>query len=462
MHRFLLDDDGSNFLGTLGEDWEEVVYHIADHCADEVTTYLICPGAGTWYFPTEVGDRRYPNLEPIYEAGGDPIATLIGHMRERGKEVFLTIRMNDVHNADNPDDPLVPSFRKKHPEMVVDPDAVAEGRANWMSYCLDYSRHEVRDYYLAIITELVERYDINGIQLDWLRFPRHLPGSPHEVWELREHLTEMTASVHELCRARGRNLLVGARIPTHLAGCRYMGLDIAEWTRRGLVDFLVTTPFLTTDFTIPLDDIRDELHGQAVPIYAGFDFNHGGQAHCPESLRAAMLSLFNCGADGIYLFNFPCWTEHIGSTPYHWLDDLGTAESSKRKPLLFSLSHQRHRIAGVDQPGILPFEIAAGATKEVRINLPAGVFPARRFLMLISSSDVISVDVNKYDGKHMPVKHPCLFLEHQPRGAELPEDNTCYIFRLDLDALRHGNNVIRVTNQSGEPVSIARVNAGVW
>ena len=41
----------------------------------------------------------------------------------------------------------------------------------------DYGREEVRAYHTKLVKELIERYDFDGLELDWMRFGFHFrPG----------------------------------------------------------------------------------------------------------------------------------------------------------------------------------------------------------------------------------------------------------------------------------------------
>ena len=141
-----------------------------------------------------------------------------------------------------------------------------------------------------------------------------------------------------------------------VAGCRELGLDVVTWTQRGLVDAISTSHFLNTDFFQPLAEMRAALGQAAVPIYGGFDLEHGAQRHSPESLRAAVSGLYDSGADGINIFNFPCWIEKIGAVPYDWLLGLESPATAARKPLLYSVPTVRFRRA-YELPGLLPAKL---------------------------------------------------------------------------------------------------------
>ena len=452
--RLLLDNDGGNLFYHLTDDVEQDIRDAVAECPENVTTYLLCAGAGTLYYPTSVGTvvPNAPGLLRAHASGVDPFGMLLTGLREAGKETFVTVRMNDVHDPE--DEWNLPTVRRRHP------DAIREGKGGWMAYCMDYGREEVRQYMLDVIREIVERYDIDGVSLDWMRFPRHLSGTPDEVWAKRDVMTGFMAEVRQIVGAGGVSL--GARIPTSASGCRYVGIDVAEWAHRGLVDFLATSPFLTTDFDQPLDGIRALMADEGMPLYAGFDFNHAGQSHCPESLRAVCASLYDAGADGVYVFNFPCWMEYLGARPYDWLHGLESPETACEKPHLYSVSSRHHRIANVDLPGQLPMTLEPGERQIVTLTIPTMALPAHRAALLVHATGDVTITVNGTAVEHVLNDRRELFLEHVPQRDGDSEAPDSTVYRLDPAALVAGTNEIVVHNAGSGSVEVSRVNVGLW
>jgi len=320
----------------------------------------------------------------------------------------------------------------------------------------------VQEYMLAIIRELIDRYEFDGLQLDWMRFPRHLSGSPDDVWGKRGILTDFTARVRQLLLARNPRAVLAARIPTSLAGCRRLGLDVAEWARREIVGFLVMHPFLTTDFSMPVGEVRDALDGAPIPVYAGLDFGHDGQSHCPESLRAAASGLYDSGADGVYVFNFPCWIERLAARPYHWLTGLDSPDTASQKPLLFSVSHRTHRVPHVDLPWQLPVTIAPGKYADVFLHLPRAAFPVSRVQALMHASGDVALGVNRLRAEELDaLRRSELFVESvDPASRMRPEDG--HVFRVLPATVRPGRNVLMIQNPGSAPMEVHRVNLGLW
>ncbi|MBN1351395.1 hypothetical protein JXJ21_18405 [candidate division KSB1 bacterium] len=463
--RFLLDNDGSNIFHFLSDNIEQDITDAVEECPENVTTYLLCAGAGTYYFPTKAGivDPRASRLVQAHTEGKDPFRMFLDALRRSGRETFITLRMNDVHDPTDADQWNVPKIRREHPEFIVDIEAAQRGDDDWMVYCLDYSRSEVQDYFLEIIGELVDWYDFDGLQLDWMRFPRHLSGTPDQVWQKRRHITQFTRNVKQLLRPK--KIKLAARVPTSLAGCRALGMDLAEWKKLDLMDFIVACPFLSTDFGMPVREMRAEMGDAPVPIYAGFDFGHAPQNHCPESLRAAVTSLYDSGADGIYVFNFPCWQERLVAAPYHWISELHDPRKAAQKPLLFSVPHLRFR-KNVDLPYQLPSKISAGKSGEFSLPLPSAVLPVRRSRILIHSAGDIALAVNGELAEELPRKRRSEifveFINDGWLGQHRPPKDETRIFRLKPACFRAGENTLRIENLTGKALEICRINVGLW
>lgn len=477
MNRFLLDNDGSNIFHNKpweGATFEELIDETVRECADEVSTVLICSNAGTCYFPTKVGlmDPRANMLQQAREEGKDLLGMLLSAFKESGRETFITMRMNDVHNPEDSDGWNTPPIRRDNPELVVGMHEIKAGNAQWMSYCLDYSRPEVQAYNLALIGELAELYGdtIDGLQLDWMRFPRHLSGRGDEVWEKREHLTQFTSEARKLLKSANSEILLASRVPPTTEGCRMLGMDLPDWTAQGVVDFLVLCPFLTTNWTIPVQAFREWIGNEDVPLYAGFDFGYGKSTHHPESLRAVCTSLYGCGADGIYMFNFPCWTEYMAARPYHWISGLESPGSAARKPLQFSLNHSQHRLP-CDGPAQLPATLLPNEKVSLNLPLPQAALPAWRCLLLANSHGDIEVSVNGEpasslgSGAGKDGHRSEIFLEFVDqyfRTDSRPKPADCRSFKPNASSLKAGDNIIEITNTSKESIKLESVKLGLW
>lgn len=436
QRRLLFNSDGTNLFWRDDVSMEMVAKHVAEVPKD-VTTYLLCPnGIHKMMYPSaheELSTRGA--LPALVAAGYDPFGAFLDGVRARGFETFITFRMNEVHNVDKPEDPDLSRFWREHPEYRVER---GENPGNWMAQCLDYSLEPVREFQLALIIELMEKYRPDGFELDWMRFPRHLSGSPEEVWEKRGALTGVVRRVREtanrLASASGRRMLVSVRVPTNVAGWRYLGADVVTWNREGLIDFVTVAPFLATDFVMPIQEIKAALAERAVPVYAGVEFGHSGKSHRAETLRGAAASLYACGADGIYLFNFPCWRESQMDPPWEWVPSLAAPERLNGLSLCFPLIDGAHRVGGVDLAPPLPLDVPPGETREARLFVPG--------MAIAPANPPISVR---------------LVLEPAGLGVQVNEKDMAEKRIIPVDALRDGDNVFALKNTGDAAVRVTRL-----
>jgi hypothetical protein len=327
--RLAINEDNSHFFGTRSaEDMTlEGLHAFVDQYANTGVSHLfLCPNAMRASFRSktrdaiwEVGDQEMPtgggrrwmdNAKLLDERGLDPYQIWIARCRVQGISPWLSMRMNDLHSVDNVKNFMHSTFWLKHPEFWRVP-----GGNSWIDRALDYSVPEVREHNLAFVEELLERYDPDGIELDWMRFGYHFkPGlEDHGRAILTDFLRDVRQLADRYSVARHHPLKVGVRVPTHPDAAAGLGMDAVAWAREGLIDMLVVTPFWTTsDFDIPLELWRKQLGAanERVILAAGLEHNlraFPGAPAVPNDLastRGFMVSSLQRGAYQIYLFNF--------------------------------------------------------------------------------------------------------------------------------------------------------------
>jgi len=175
-----------------------------------------------------------PGIRALRAEGTDVLKVVTEHMRGKGKEVLAAIRMNDKHHQIiGHNHPLAPQFAIDHPEFVIkQPD----GRTN--ETALDYSYAEVRQHRLGIMREIAEEYDVDGLELNFVRWAKHF--ARDQGREKAPIMTEYVGQIHEILAAaakkRGRDrLTLGVRVPESIAACWLAGVDIETWVKRGWI-----------------------------------------------------------------------------------------------------------------------------------------------------------------------------------------------------------------------------------
>jgi len=320
------------------------------------------------------GVRMSNNLQRLVRDSIDPVGMVMQRAWFRGMGAFLSFRMNELHDVDKPASPLLSPFWKENPEYRVG------GYPGWGACALNYAIHEVREYFYSILREVCERYDPDGLELDFMRFPYYFPPRQDSLQVYTSIMTDFVQRVRDMTREisgrRGRPLLLAARVPTSLSACAYLGLDPAGWSESGLVDLLTIAPFLSTQPEIPIEEFRRACG--AIPMYAGLEYTMGTKGMTREQKRASAALMYAAGADGIYLFNyFVQWDAGL-ETDTEVLPELADSELLSRKDKLYTIAPTRHPIPMVTPASPMPLVVPKMETRTVtfrtaELRLPQSV-----------------------------------------------------------------------------------------
>ena len=305
-----------------GRDPAELVkwkFHVIDAADVQIDSVWWCWGEGN--------QSPWPSsIMPLYDSEGyrqwkeqgiDIAAIFAQESRKRGIESFYNYRINGSDNDLGPFSKL--PMKLKHPEWLIHTWPGPVGLWN-------YAIPEVRRYKLSILREIAERFDYDGISLDFARVCPVLP--PGKAWAHRDKMTdflrEFRSITQEVAHRRGRPLLVGARIPENLEGCHFDGLDIETWVREGLVDVLALG---IRSFDVDIAAFRRITAGTHVKLYPSVDDHHASDGYATPPIdiyRGVAANWWRQGADGIQTFNFnhapdfpfrEVWETHLTGLP---------------------------------------------------------------------------------------------------------------------------------------------------
>jgi hypothetical protein len=244
----------------------------------------------------------------VHQKGIDIYARWIARCRKTGISPWLSMRMNDLHDVNDERCFMHSEFWRNHPELRRVPYRFAD----WRDRAFDYGCAEVRDYHMRLVKELLERYDPDGLELDWMRFGFHFkPGCEAEGSSL---LTEFTRAarclVREAEQRRGHRIALAARVPARPETALGLGMDAIRWAREGLIDRITPTPFwASVDTAIPLDFWKDILAGTKTELAPGLEViirSHPGMRpmmNSLETIRGTAAAYLERGVDRLYLFN---------------------------------------------------------------------------------------------------------------------------------------------------------------
>ena len=250
----------------------------------QVTTYMMCTGSSAVYYPSKysnmLGDDRGGTLKACYDSatynlwrrywdnekrleaeGTDMVSASLARARERGLETFITLRMNDLHFADTLSacKMAMQEFWLQNPQFWTNDPSIGYNSAG----ALDYAHPQVREHKLALIREQLERFGplIDGVDLDFMRFFVYFRADEARANSqiMTQFLCQVRSLVDSCAASLGRPLLLSARVAPTLAYNMEKGLDVAEWVRRGLLDFVSIGTHWRGDPSLPVGQFRTDL-----------------------------------------------------------------------------------------------------------------------------------------------------------------------------------------------------------
>ncbi|MFI5335347.1 MAG: hypothetical protein ACHQ5A_01080 [Opitutales bacterium] len=257
--------------------------------------------------------QRLDAAKHLADLGINFHARAFARCRHHGIGAWMTVRMNDLHACMDADSSLLSTFFK---EQRAAGKLRAQHRDRfWMDRALDWERPEVQEHYFKFVQEQLTTLDLDGIELDWMRFPAHF--RPGRELAGGRALTQWMQRVRALCaqaaQRLGHPVRLGVRVPTRPETARRAGLDGVAWARAGLIDLLTVAPFwATADFDVPVAEWRRLLEGTKVHLAVSVEVRYqptptGPARYLTAALASGLATTFlHGGADFVYLFNiFP-------------------------------------------------------------------------------------------------------------------------------------------------------------
>lgn len=130
----------------------------------------------------------------------DPLAFAVEECHKRGMECHAWMVAIPLGNRRHVASLGASSVTKKHKDICV---------AYKNEYFLNPGHPQTKDYLFSIVKEVVSRYDVDGVHLDYLRYPEHSPkfpdqatykrygnGKPTDEWR-RDNLTAIVRHVYK-------------------------------------------------------------------------------------------------------------------------------------------------------------------------------------------------------------------------------------------------------------------------
>ena len=318
-----VNEDNDHYFTTRGEEGMTVgalEAYIDRMAGGKVTHFFMCPSGQRPSYDSKVWEPIWTGLEEpggatsrwgrnaklLRDRGVDIYAVWIRRCRERGISPWLSPRMNDAHNADCEWPIRNTTFWRTRTDLHCNTNRFGRG-------VLNFAYDEVQDYTFALVREQLDRYDPDGMELDFMRFSSYFP---HDIASnCTHHLDRFVKRVRDYVdlksRERGHRVRLGVRVATRPQVARARGMDVGKWVREGWVDVVCASDgWRTPDYNMQAAEWRSwfgEAAGR-VTLLAGCD--HGVTAYSwnrtnmtPGFYAGFADVVWGNGFDGVYLFN---------------------------------------------------------------------------------------------------------------------------------------------------------------
>ena len=282
---------------------EELRQWISNVAAGGVDTYVQEVFSECWslFYRTDLCEfdtrDQHKRFIPMMDAGTMPLEIYIDESHKLGMEFVAGFRMADRHGHNK-------AFWPQHKDWALKD----------FGYGIDYSVPEARDWVFSIMEEVANRFDVDGVELNFIRwmhcFPRATAQQQHPVMTgFVRRLRKMLDSAGE---KKGRRLLLGVRVPQTLEECHRLGYDVPSWIKEGLIDYVSPCDFFFPDFNAKYEEFAELTRASDCYLYPTIQplVCHGDDFHrlTLDQYRAVVQNFYGAGADGLSVHNYP----------YHW------------------------------------------------------------------------------------------------------------------------------------------------
>ena len=430
-------------------------------------------------FDTDFYDvRKWAGTERgkyMIKEGRFPLTVLIEEGHKAGLDVLASFRMNDTHDLYySPQTPLAgispARFKLEHPELLIKDDQ------GWTKYCLDFAHQAVRDRRFNLIHETVERFDVDGVELDFMRngffFQK---GSERKRSPL---MTELVRRVRQMLNdyetRRNKRLHLAVHTPVTQEVSLNCGLDVVRWINEKLVDQVVADEGCTPFNIAPEDFILAAKKQSDCRIYSTCDVGLGnperpeenkgcdstGVPWTEEQLRGWAAFQLNAGVDGLNLFNGHFGNAGVLARVFGKNDVWEKLSASSTSDKTFVV-HNRSFTANMPQKAIpqldclpKPLKVSSnGKAQCMDVFVTDDLVAAHDSLQSIilrmvfrqlTVEDELQIKVNNCIvaalGKRGSALTMLSELSGQPIGKEIAE----YLIPVEPEALQQGRNTIKV------------------
>ena len=323
--------------------------------------------------PVKYWHRVTENVKTLAREYRCPLHLVCDFAHEHDIEAFASVRMNDVHDSFM-DANAMTVWKRTHPEFMVDTCGTLP-EFELYTTAQDFSHEAVRQRKLEIIEEICQRYDVDGVELDYIRHPvlfsRRMRGEPCTVDEIAI-ITSMMEEIRSLtdgaAERRGRPLLIAVRVPDTFTTALDNGMDVVAWLEEDLIDILIIGGGYAP-WSLPAETWVEAAQLYGVPVYPCVNM---GKESLPL-VRGLASNWYRAGTDGLYFWNLGTPFEFMTGDQlvetrrwcYACVHEVGNANMLVGKEKLFSVDS--------DTGGILSYYVHLSVPRPLPLKSKGGV-----------------------------------------------------------------------------------------
>lgn len=207
------------------------------------------------------------NAKKLHDLKIDPYRVWIDQARSMKISPWISMTMNDLSGVENWTDFRNSSFWTLHPHCWNVGSCERVRMKSPADRALDYSCEPVKKQALEFVRILLDRYDADGLVLDWSIGGQHLAWGCEQTdaHHLTELMTEVRKMVDESARRRGHPVRLGVRVAAAPAESNAQGVLAVEWATSGLIDLIVPVGG-EKKTSVPIAQWRREIQNAPVRV----------------------------------------------------------------------------------------------------------------------------------------------------------------------------------------------------
>ena len=408
--------------------------------------------------------RIMRNVKDAAALGTDQLREVIKYGRAAGIRVFPSLKLQDP----SPQGAERCGWLKWHHGMDV---TLGTGNDRFPSHqtewCYDYSNEAVRSEKLSLIREVLEDYEADGIELDFMFFPLYFRQDETEAGTsvMNGFVAEVKALAREIGERQSRTIPVQARVWHRREENLRIGLDVEAWIAAGSIDHIVgQVPNMLLDTGATGGKwMADAAHDAGIAAYLRpnrkLDDTRSGIANI-EMFRAFRQTAHWHGFKGIYLGYLP-WP--FADAEYRLLREMAHPEAALRHDKRYFLPPREDLPSYVEEDGRqLPLALEEGTVEKVLIVIGDEIDGARAdgqlrepiLTLTFNSFCVEDETAISFNGRDLPIDSKVIY---EPRRG-------VYWLRWTLSAedVAQGDNTLEIEIVSKEKTAgFARTLSGV-